>query len=296
MTSPGTSGTHHDGASEGLGARIRGAYWPAPSRSRSVDANAEPDIIPPEGRKAAMVSLDPGETRWAFGALLLTLAAGVAIPAYITAQNKVTKAGKNSIAVAPDAWLLGGALVALSLLGLVVLWKRRRTLIAFDLFLIGFGFTLFIGLAGFAFILLGGWLMLRAWRINKYGTTNSKAIARQAATRTARSGPQGHGFGEIVDLVEDLRASVPQAARGQQALHPQVTSSSEGPQALRITDPTDEQVGARPGQRAGGGSTSSAERRSWSTSARRRTKERAVGSSPRARSTSTSVTIPITVE
>ena len=184
MTSPGTSGTHHDGASEGLGARIRGAYWPAPSRSRSLDANGEPDIIPPEGRKAAMVSLDSGETRWAFGALLLTLAAGVAIPAYITAQNKVTKAGKNSIAVAPDAWLLGGALVALSLLGLVVLWKRRRTLIAFDLFLIGFGFTLFIGLAGFAFILLGGWLMLRAWRINKYGTTNSKAIARQAATRT----------------------------------------------------------------------------------------------------------------
>ena len=54
---------------------------------------------------------------------------------------------------------------------------------AFDLFLVGFAFTVFIGLFGFAFIFLGGWLMLRAWRINKYGTTNSKAIAREAAAR-----------------------------------------------------------------------------------------------------------------
>jgi hypothetical protein len=130
-----------------------------------------------------MVGLDPGEVRWTFAAFVFTFAAGVAIPAYITAANKVTKAGKNSIAVAPDAWLLGGALIALSLLGSLFLWKRRRSLVAFDLFLIGFGFTLFIGLAGFAFIVLGGWLMLRAWRMNRYGTTNSKAIARQAAAR-----------------------------------------------------------------------------------------------------------------
>ena len=63
------------------------------------------------------------------------------------------------------------------------LWKRKRTLVAFSLFLLGFAFTVFIGLAGFIFILLGGWLMLRAWRINKYGTTNSKVIASEAATR-----------------------------------------------------------------------------------------------------------------
>ena len=68
-------------------------------------------------------------------------------------------------------------------IGFLALWKRKRTLVAFALFLVGFAFTLFVGLIGFAFILLGGWLMLRAWRINKYGTTNSKAIAREAAAR-----------------------------------------------------------------------------------------------------------------
>ena len=47
----------------------------------------------------------------------------------------------------------------------------------------GFAFTIFIGLAGFAFILLGGWLMLRAWRLSKYGTTDTKVIRRVAATQ-----------------------------------------------------------------------------------------------------------------
>ena len=45
-----------------------------------------------------------------------------------------------------------------------------------------------------------------------------------------------------------------------------------------------------------GGSIRSADRSNWRTSERRRTRDRAVGSSPRARNTSTSVTIPITVE
>ena len=109
--------------------------------------------------------------------------AGIAIPLYFTVANKVTKDGKNSIAVAPDAKLLGLVILVLCAIGFAALWKRRRTLVAFDLFLLGFAFTLFVGLLGFVFILVGGWLMLRAWRLNKYGTTNTKAIAREAAAR-----------------------------------------------------------------------------------------------------------------
>jgi hypothetical protein len=98
----------------------------------------------------------------------------------------VTKHGKNSIAVAPDAALLGGAILLFCLIGYLALWKRKRTFLVFDLFLIGFGFTLFVGLVGFVFIFLGGWLLLRAWRLNRYGTTNAKLIAREA-----RSQPRG---------------------------------------------------------------------------------------------------------
>jgi hypothetical protein len=167
--------------------RLREAFWPTPPPKPA--AGDEPVIIPPDQRKAAMRGLDPQEVRWSFLAFLLATIAGVAIPAYIVASNKVTKRGKNTIAVAPDAWLLGGAILLFCIIGFVLLWKRRRSLMAFDLFLIGFGFTLFIGLVGFVFILLGGWLLLRAWRMNKYGTTNSKVIAKEtAAARKERGG------------------------------------------------------------------------------------------------------------
>jgi hypothetical protein len=158
-----------------------------PRPQKDKDANSgrpEPgEVLPPEERKAAMSTLDELESKWSLGALVLATIAGIAIPAYITAANKVTTRGKNTIAVAPDAWLLGGFILLLSVLGFLALWRRKRTLVAFDLFLVGFGFTLFVGLIGFAFILLGGWLLLRAWRINKYGTTNTKTIAREAAAR-----------------------------------------------------------------------------------------------------------------
>ena len=155
-----------------------------PPRSGGPEENSDPaEILRPEQRKAAMSTLDPLETKWTLGALVLATVAGIAIPAYFIAENKVTKAGKNTIAVAPDAKLLGGVILILCAIGFAALWKRKRTLVAFTLFLVGFAFTLFVGLVGFAFILLGGWLMLRAWRLSKYGTTNSKAIAREAATR-----------------------------------------------------------------------------------------------------------------
>ncbi len=158
--------------------KVKEAFWPSPEPLALTDSG-QPELIPSEQRKEVMRSLNPQETKFSFGAFVLATIAGVAIPAYIIATNKVTKRGKDTIAVAPDAKLLGGVIIVLCIIGFVSIWKRKRTLVAFDLFLIGFAFTLFIGLVGFVFILLGGWLMLRAWRINRYGTTNSKVIAKE---------------------------------------------------------------------------------------------------------------------
>ena len=162
--------------------RVKETFWPSPV-PRAMDESGQPELIPPEQRREVMRSIDPQETKFAFGAFVLATIAGIAIPAYIIATNKVTKRGKDTIAVAPDAKLLGGLILLLCVIGFISLWKRKKTLVAFDLFLIGFAFTLFIGLVGIVFIILGGWLLLRSWRISKYGTTNSKMIAKEAASR-----------------------------------------------------------------------------------------------------------------
>jgi len=162
------------------GARLLAVFVPPAGTGPRADPER---ILPPEERKAAMQRLDTNEAKWSLGALVLATIAGVVLPAYLIASNKVTKTGKNSIAVAPDAALLGGAILLFCVVGYVALWKQRRTLVAFSLFLIGFGFTLFVGLVGFVFIFLGGWLMLRAWRLNRYGTTNARQLAKEAAAR-----------------------------------------------------------------------------------------------------------------
>jgi hypothetical protein len=161
--------------------RVREVFWPSPAPKSGEDG--EPDRIPEDQRREVMRSLGPQEVKLAFGAFTLATVAGIAIPAYILGTDKITKAGKHTIAVAPDAALLGGVIIVLCILGFLTLWKRKRTFVSFALFLIGFAFTLFIGLIGFVFILVGGWLMLRAWRINRYGTTDAKLIRSEAASR-----------------------------------------------------------------------------------------------------------------
>ena len=137
------------------------------------------------------------------------------------------------VAVAPDAKLLGGVILVICAIGFAALWKRKRTLVAFALFLVGFAFTIFIGLAGFAFILLGGWLMLRAWRISKYGTTDSKVIRRVAATQ-----PRGRQRKEAARSTSKAASSLrrTQASDRQQAVHPEGPGPEEDPQSDRVSN------------------------------------------------------------
>jgi hypothetical protein len=179
MTSAADNGSEK---AQSWSSRLSGLFSGASLRDARASTGSD-EIIPPEKRRAAMSTLDPLEQKLARWALILAAAAALAAAIYINSANKVTKAGKNTIAVAPDAWLLAGVILLLCALGGLALWKNKRTFVTFSLFLIGFAFTLPFGLIGFVFILLGGWLMLRAWRINRYGTTNSKLIAREAANR-----------------------------------------------------------------------------------------------------------------
>ncbi len=241
-----------------------------------------------------MSTLNQLETKWTLGAFVLATVAGIAIPAYFIAENKVTKAGKNTIAVAPDAKLLGGVILVLCAIGFVALWKRKRTLVAFDLFLVGFAFTLFVGLIGFAFI-----VARRVAHAPGLAAQQVRHHQFQSHRPGGRSTPAGTGAqrSRSIDIQDGLDADRPQTAHGQQALHAQGPRSEEDPQADRVgRRPPSAGLGDAQGPQRLAGSIRSAERSSRSASVRRRTSDRAVGSSPSARSTSTSVTIPMTVE
>ena len=177
--------TDSDGMEEpqGWSARFKQAYLPAGGSFRTSGADPE-YVIPADERKAVMRSLDPQEVRWSVAAFALASLVGIGLPVYFLVQHTTTKHGKHaSVTVGPDALLLGGLLLLLCIGGFVAIWHRKRTLVSFDLMLVGFGLTLPLTLLGFLYIVLGGWFMLRASRINRYGTTNSRTIRTQAAAR-----------------------------------------------------------------------------------------------------------------
>jgi hypothetical protein len=151
-------------------------------------------ILTPSERRAAMTSLNPTEAKWAKAALAIAALIGAIVIAYLVVDRptrKVTQKvhGVNHVHLVPvsDTYLLVGAIVlAFCLLGFEGLRRQRRTLVVFALFIDGFAFTLVFAPLGLALLCVGGWLMLRAYRIQKFGTANTKLAAREAAARPPR--------------------------------------------------------------------------------------------------------------
>lgn len=156
-----------------------------PDRDPSVKLRRDPEyIVPSDQRKVAMKGLDELEVKWSVLGFIVAVVMPIAVAIYVASQHRTTKVDKANVTVLPDALLFGGAVLVICIFGLVALRLRKRTMVAFALMLSGLGLANDLLLpVGLGLVVLGGWLMLRAFRINRYGTANSKAAARRAADR-----------------------------------------------------------------------------------------------------------------
>jgi hypothetical protein len=151
-------------------------------------------ITSPAERRAAMTKLDATETKWSKAGLAIAAFIGAIIVVYLAADHPTKKVTEkvhgvthtHLVPLSGTYLLVGAIVVGFALLGFEGLRRRRRTLVVFALFIDGFAFTLVFAPLGLALIFLGGWLMLRAYRIQKFGTANAKLAAREAAARPPR--------------------------------------------------------------------------------------------------------------
>jgi hypothetical protein len=165
-----------------------------PAKPRDVPPEEPDRVLHPDERRAAMSGLSALEVKWAKGGLVLATVLGIFLTLYLSSAHRtrtetIIRHGKKVKGTVPisGTWLLLGAIVLVfCALGFIALRRRKRSLVVFSFFVTGFSFTLIFAPLGFALILLGAWLLLRAYRIQKFGTANTKMAAREAAARPPR--------------------------------------------------------------------------------------------------------------
>jgi hypothetical protein len=156
---------------------------------------------PDDDTRQRIRTLDDTERKFGFAGVALILAvAALFIPSLLhnTKQTYTAKAVKGAC---PPGWdkpvhdtctniviqhpsdfvFRFVAILALGLLLLYAVWASKRTLVVFTSFLCG----LAAGTLGLLLLFYGGWLLLRSWRVQRYGTTNSREIRSMATERAA---------------------------------------------------------------------------------------------------------------
>ena len=172
-----------------LSQRLSG-YLSQSAQPKAKAAAEAAQAMTPAERRAAMSGLDANEVKWSKAGLVLATVIGGFLTYYLAVKHPthvVKVHGHNKSVPLSDSWLLVyGAVLFFCAVGFIGLWKRKRTLVVFSIMISGFAITIFSAPIGFAFIVLGGWLLLRAYRLQRYGTSNARGVARVAATRPPR--------------------------------------------------------------------------------------------------------------
>jgi hypothetical protein len=162
-------------------------------------------IIPLARRKEAMQSLNGPEQRMGYIAAALALFFGglatLIFPHNRTVTTKPTNghcpAGYGLVKgtceglLSNNLWLIVPIVLVFAVAIFVTVRIKRRTPTVFASFITGIALASFGIEVGAPFLIYGGWLMMRARRIQKYGTTDAKEVAALAgAERAARKAGQ----------------------------------------------------------------------------------------------------------
>jgi hypothetical protein len=139
-------------------------------------------------RRKYMKGLSPLERKWSTVGVVVGLFVIVVIAAAAAAsKSEIVHGHKKASEFTLSTVLL---LIVMAVLAFLALWairSNKRSLATFSIILYGFSFTLTVAPVGLILIFIGGWLILRAWRVQKTGYPTSRGAARASAeTRLAR--------------------------------------------------------------------------------------------------------------
>jgi hypothetical protein len=186
--------------------------------------------------KAKVMKLDPLERKvgYAGAALAAVIAFYAALPGVMnpkhTYVNDLVNAGKNhscphgfkytnvahvgwrcqgSITYPASHWVQELLLLLVFALALLVTARiGRRSLLGFSALLAGLAFYSEVGILGLPFVVAGGWLLVRAWRTQRYGspTATARSAAAAGGSAGAAAGTAGATSGRSTSAKSSGRA------------------------------------------------------------------------------------------
>jgi hypothetical protein len=212
---PSTSSDDGDGAQDAssgsFSKRLTGAFFKPAKAKRQVVPKPESEMTEQE-KAAAIRQIDPLETKIGYLAAALVAIIGlIAFLPYVDDPHKsITQSLKRSGKTCPSGfkatvvkgvhdctgpvvysrshWLVE-MLVLLFFAAFIFAAVRigRRSALAFATLLAGLAVEGTTGsIIGLAFVGAGGWMILRAWRVQRYGSTSAKNAATTAGSRPLR--------------------------------------------------------------------------------------------------------------
>ncbi len=115
----------------------------------------------------------------------------------------------------------------------------RRAPLGFAAAMTGLAYDTQVGILGLPFLIFGGWLLVRAYRVQKWGTTNSKEAAQKAgearAARKAGTAPPASAGGSRTQTRRGKKDSTPPGARV--APSPNKRYTPKAPPKKKVTPP-----------------------------------------------------------
>ncbi len=195
--------------------------------------------------------LQPNERRWGF----IASGYGTLVFLYVQLQyllgnpyvwEKVTTAKGHTkygwVNQTTTSELLLGVGLALMAGAALTSYFKKRAPLSFLLFLGGFAT---LSLAGLPLLIVGGWLWVRSWRVQRYGTPDAKVAARVAAEqREQRHRDGGGGGGFVKSLFGGGRKSASQSTAAKKTKTPAAAATRSAPEASKRYTPKKKKEGS----------------------------------------------------
>src|SRR5579872_5910458 len=148
-------------------------------------------------------TLDDTERKWTFGAAGVSGLLALLLASHLSGKTiawtnstyhkgdvctKIVKGTCELRTITYPADYLG-PFIALLVIAVVLgyaAYARKRSLAAFAAILVGLAASYVAGIIGVLLLIFGGWLVVRGWRLSRYGTSSAKEVRKLAIERSAQ--------------------------------------------------------------------------------------------------------------